>query len=604
MMNPSLIRDICSPYDWIESFSVRDSALTAVLSHNDEPTSLQAASIVSSKEHIDLALSHITQDIDNLQKALRLLRLRQLILDDLSTEHGGALSSFRRLPNEILLEIFLHAYAPSYRVAWVEAGPWKLRAVCRKWASIVEGCSRLWCNMVIDLHDDTLQTNVFMDALRLCASRHIHMTLKLSSYRSRQKAFSRLFDIFTPSSSRWESLTVVDNGDELNVFLESLLPRLEGNLPVLRSLTLRGYLSGPFDDHSKAYTALLTAPLLETVDLRTVSEDFSTFLEIIPLPFRQIRQLVCHSDHCYSPDLWKHHLLLSKAKFPLLERCELVNKLRFDVEFLASDRVEHDGVTHLVASQIELLNAFSFPSLRVLAIGDPVEEFVGATNEYVELTFDVKMSGLILENVSKMLSASRCPLVSLVFSYDLILVDEFMHVLHNVPTLEVLDMRVIWDEGVERDGVLCQLFTALGSPPEASATFSFLPVLRDLRITTVASYWLSDTDPAYEAYTASFEFDEPIQPRRFSFIPLAIEAVTVRAKYVSDLRVLSLKMLMYNSETWALSIQEQSQLQDLESIKFYYDGVVMRFRVPEERQEERETGRRAWKVQTIFAIVS
>ncbi|KAF8888194.1 hypothetical protein CPB85DRAFT_871476 [Mucidula mucida] len=584
MMNPSLIRDICSPYDWIESF-FRDSALKAVLSHNDEPTSLQATSIASSKEHIDLALSHITQDIDNLQKALRLLRMRQLILNTLSTEHGGALSSFRRLPNEILLEIFLHAYAPSYRVARVEAGPWKLRAVCRKWASIVEGCSRLWCNMVIDLHDDTFQTNVFMDALRLCASRHIHMTLKLSSYRSRQQAFSRLFDIFTPSSSRWESLTVVDNGDELNVFLESLLPRLEGNLPVLRSLTLRGYLSGPFDDHSKAYTALLTAPLLETVDLRTVSEDFSTFLEIVPLPFRQIRQLVCHSDYCYSPDLWKHHLLLSKAKFPLLERCELVNKLRFDVEFLASDRVEHDGVTHLVASQIELFNAFAFPSLRVLAIGDPIEEFVGATNEYVESTFDVKMSGMILDHVSNMLSASRCPLVSLVFSYDLMLVDQFMHVLHNVPTLEALDMRVLWSEGVERDGVLCQLFSALGSRPEAT-TFSFLPVLQDLRLTIVASYWLCDMEPAHEAYAASFEFDEDIQPRRFSFIPLVVEAVTVRGKYISDLRVFSLKMLMYNSETWALSIQEQSQLQDLESIKFYYDGVVMRFREPGERQEE------------------
>lgn len=210
-----LLRDICSSYDWIESYAI-DDALKTVLAHNDEPTSLQATSFASSKEHIDLAHHHITEDIDTLDRALHLLRARRHSLHRLSVRHAGALSTFRRLPDEILSEIFLHACGDEpIRVARLREGPWKLREVCRKWASIVEGSSNLWCNMSIDIADENVNDEnvdpiAFSQALKFCGSRTIQMKLSVNE-RYRPVRWNLLFgvlDTIASSSPKWETLCI------------------------------------------------------------------------------------------------------------------------------------------------------------------------------------------------------------------------------------------------------------------------------------------------------------------------------------------------------------------------------------------------------------
>ncbi|KAF8878346.1 hypothetical protein CPB85DRAFT_1567794 [Mucidula mucida] len=209
-----LVRDICSSYDWIDSYSI-DGAVRTVLSHNDEPTCLQATAVASSKEHIDLENSRITQDIKNLEIALERLRARRRALNPL-VKHGWALSKLRWLPDEILSEIFIHACGDGgFVVDRQDEGPWKLRAVCRKWASVVEGYSPLWCNMVVKIQvGKKLRPATFSQALQFSGSRPLHMTL------------SPVVDTISSSSSRWESITVESDDDlEGNMKTSRILPR-------------------------------------------------------------------------------------------------------------------------------------------------------------------------------------------------------------------------------------------------------------------------------------------------------------------------------------------------------------------------------------------
>ncbi|KAF9032896.1 hypothetical protein BDZ89DRAFT_1233063 [Hymenopellis radicata] len=251
-------------HDWIESYAI-DGTLRTVLSHNNELTSLQATSVASSKEYLDLAHGRITQDIDNLENALELMRARRHALNRLSIQHAGALSAFRRLPNEILSEIFLYACGEErFRVACLHEGPWKLRTVCQKWASIVEGCSQLWCNMFIDVAHEDVDPAAFAQALQYCGSRPIHMTLSVN------ERYGRV---------RWDFHEVWDT---------SYPPLRDGtlllSLPLLRTLKLEGaeyYKDLPMSPPT--LSALLTAPLLETVHLDLFGpEDIAQLLNILP----------------------------------------------------------------------------------------------------------------------------------------------------------------------------------------------------------------------------------------------------------------------------------------------------------------------------------
>ncbi|KAF9032864.1 hypothetical protein BDZ89DRAFT_569396 [Hymenopellis radicata] len=510
-----VVGTICSSYDWIESYS--DGALRTVLSHNDEPTTLQVTSVASCNGVIALANDRITQDINSLENALVFLRARRQAIIRISSQHVGALSKFRWLPNEILSKIFLHACGDErFRVGCLDEGPWKLRAVCRKWARIVEGCSQLWCNMVIYVAEDQLRPATFAQALRFSGSRPLHMKLSMEDLdydylrRIRWKKFCKVVDTITPSSPRWETLIIKSPEDLIRVVLE-WFPRLERRLSLLHSLKLQGAECEALQMSPPTRSALLTAPLLETVQMHLSDpEHIAQLLDILPIPCQQIRQLLCHSSQ-YQPSALYRRLSLSKETFPFLERCVFISldaSTQSSNPISDSSRVENDGVLHLVTSQENVLDTFSFPSLRTLSIGDP--ENPG---------FRCDTDGTIFKHASDMLLASGCSLVSLALSHTFTLVDEFLHILEIVPTLEILDMRVAWSEGAARDKVLCKFFTALGNRTHIS-TFSLLPALQDLRLSIKA--------PGND-YPATDRHD-------FRFVSRVFEAITERSKSPSDFR--------------------------------------------------------------------
>ncbi|KAF9032858.1 hypothetical protein BDZ89DRAFT_1158423 [Hymenopellis radicata] len=538
------LSEILSSYDWVTSYSM-DRTLETVVSHNDEPTSLQLASIASSKDFIDLEHRRITQDLGNLNTAWKVLYARRRALSDISVQHAGALSILRRLPNEILVKIFL-LWALEDEESVSKVG--KHRRGMSPNTSIVVG-------------RDDVRRAAFAQALQFCGPRHIHMKLSLidKEWRNINESFGQLLDTIISSSPTWETLVVESNGELIRAILE-LFPPLERRLPLLRSLKLWGSqsLRGISSLSSPTLSTLLSAPLLDTVHIDIPSPVHITLLlNLVPLPCQQILQLTCYSHSAYDLALWKGQLSLSKEKFPLLEHCVLIS---MDPESASSSnrvstsgRVEHDGVIHLVTSQADVLDTFSFPSLRMLSIG--TEEKHGV--------FDSYTSGMLCKRVSDMLLASRCSLMTLKLSHGIVLVDEFLQFLHNVPTLKVLDMRVRWSKGAARDDVLARFFRAFGTRTNASM-FSLLPTLQELRLSIAGAVTRTEED-----YFDIWE--KPVQPHNFSFVSPVFEAITERSRYPSDLRVFSFTMFPSDLSTWCLADGDIARLKDLNLTEFRFE---------------------------------
>ncbi|KAF8888201.1 hypothetical protein CPB85DRAFT_1441576 [Mucidula mucida] len=316
--------------------------------------------------------------------------------------------------------------------------------------------------------------------------------------------------------------------------------------------------------HSLRLSTLFTAPLLETVHMDFSNPDhIAQLLEILPIPCRQIRQLFCYSGK-YQPAVLYGRLSLSKQTFPLLERCVIISS---DTSTQSSDpisasrpvegRVENDGVLHLVTSHADVLDAFSFPSLRALSIGNPDEKPENLC----------EISKMIFKHASDMLLASGCSLVSLVMSYTFTLVDEFLEILEVLPTLEILDM---WWIGAARDEVLCTFFTALGNRT-SGGTFSLLPALQDLRLSIKPPGW-----------SFNDEWNYPADCHAFRFVSRVFGSIPERSRAPSEFRVLSLTMATDKASSWRLSEGDIDALLDLESTRFVLEGPRSDFMASEQ----------------------
>lgn len=61
--------------------------------------------------------------------------------------HKVILSPVRRIPPEIISEIFLHTCGYRYDVFNSREGPWVLGQICSRWRAVALNCSTIWSSM-------------------------------------------------------------------------------------------------------------------------------------------------------------------------------------------------------------------------------------------------------------------------------------------------------------------------------------------------------------------------------------------------------------------------------------------------------------------------
>ncbi|KAJ7058070.1 hypothetical protein C8F01DRAFT_305952 [Mycena amicta] len=279
----------------------------------DADERLQAESAVHKKW---LEISELDGVIQNLHSALWTLQSRREALVSELFQLQTALAPIRRLPPELLVEIFLYFQPCIPRSSddrWHRASPpWRLGLVCRSWRDIAVGLSQLWSALdfpgnrkrrpsVLHLptheYDDVeLQTVSQQDALEeaegfeiegaletvnACLVRSKNQGLAIRLRRRDSTLEMLILELLFQHTHRWEEIVLIDPSEAVCRRLRGLPQRL----PRLRRLeySATGYHSDWHVDHWPSLDRLFQsshAPCL--TELTLVGVDISSELPSVP----------------------------------------------------------------------------------------------------------------------------------------------------------------------------------------------------------------------------------------------------------------------------------------------------------------------------------
>lgn len=217
-----------------------------LLHSNNYPSDFEAACIRDKRAECSVVLRKLEEQISQAEAALDLLRKEkeQLVADN--ARWALPLQSIRRLPRDILCDIFLACEEnlwdcdSAFLSLTMDSMNWVTSQVCRTWRDAALSFPRFWTQVVVDLdmhrNDNKLKTGSttgIVSLLELYLHRSIQMPLSVCivwKEHTRNVAEHPLIQTLFPSSTRWEILILMCD-TRLH-----LLDPLRGSLPLLRNL--------------------------------------------------------------------------------------------------------------------------------------------------------------------------------------------------------------------------------------------------------------------------------------------------------------------------------------------------------------------------------
>ncbi|THU96185.1 hypothetical protein K435DRAFT_664919, partial [Dendrothele bispora CBS 962.96] len=140
------------------------SRFQSVLHTNHVPSPSEITEIRDLLRAPEQELMQIDAEIAKLQSQVAKLQSRRVILDTFVTAHRALLSPIRRIPNEILAEVFVMCLPQSvqssiyYPSTGVDKAPLIFTRVCKTWRTVSLSTPRLWCQLSFHIPHDL--TNV------------------------------------------------------------------------------------------------------------------------------------------------------------------------------------------------------------------------------------------------------------------------------------------------------------------------------------------------------------------------------------------------------------------------------------------------------------
>ncbi|KAJ7707313.1 hypothetical protein B0H17DRAFT_1032367 [Mycena rosella] len=268
MKNTVLGTSIPSPYPelLLSSTVPLDSQVPVILS------AIQAA-----QEDIRATENEVGDDV---------LKQRRSALEEFVQIHRSMVSVIRRLPSEILSEIFSRCSRK-----WDGCKPRIFATVCSRWRDVALATPRLWCNVWVDREEVKPQSLSFLLSLQLERSGQVPLSVVFSDPFIAPCILESLIAV----SHRWESVDLVLTGPQ-----RELIHSSNCHFPILKRLILQtpslelGNLSRPL-------------PLLEELSLdgRYFSDDNFELIEplLIPPQFPWTGFTKCSLVQCTAADV-------------------------------------------------------------------------------------------------------------------------------------------------------------------------------------------------------------------------------------------------------------------------------------------------------------
>ncbi|KAF9030205.1 hypothetical protein BDZ89DRAFT_1112282 [Hymenopellis radicata] len=352
----------------------------------------------------------VQADISAKQMSLLHMSVHKRILEDIQRDHSGAMSPIRRLPIELIGEIFRHCMGSvPYDVNSTFSGPRSLMRVCRRWYQVADAfCPSIWTNMHI--------TNVFVKdpvslvetSLRRSRQHLLSITIRVEVEDTSVFALGTSFIYFpihgilrllARHSARWEILdaTLGPKIDWLTLWHGTW-----GNVPNLRKLVLHNANSTDAEessipwlqrDHREEIDTFAGATSLCGVSLSGWTREY-----MFMLPFHHLSSFSCINTSINDPYLTDEECLeIFRTEHPLLRQLEFTETVpRTSEQSVNIARVTNRIVTHLVTNRKPLIEGLCLPFLLHLAL-----RTVSPENSF-------NQSDLLLGPVHSMLEASRC----------------------------------------------------------------------------------------------------------------------------------------------------------------------------------------------------
>ncbi|KAJ7646500.1 hypothetical protein FB45DRAFT_890620 [Roridomyces roridus] len=209
-------------------------------------------------------------------------------------DHKSILSPVRRLPNELLVEIFMVVVRDAFYSGSPDSGPlaeypWILQRVCRRWNVVALSTHTLWSWVYLDLDSVDEDDQGVVPVTQLFHERSGGSPLTLRVTEEEGKETDDVFKATLAHAERWQHLSLsLKAGSLLALDLDSV----RGRLAALTTLKISAEIDAfetRFDEPMDSFT---TAPNLTAVQMWIYDNNAATLLlPPFPLPWKQLTRL-------------------------------------------------------------------------------------------------------------------------------------------------------------------------------------------------------------------------------------------------------------------------------------------------------------------------
>ncbi|KAJ7483492.1 hypothetical protein FB451DRAFT_1364403 [Mycena latifolia] len=202
-----------------------------VLSTNEAPEGAELTFIREVVSKTDAKLADVKKEISRLQNRIQQLQDERASLAIYRAQNTAVLSPLRRMPPEVLGEIFswtLPSIDEGSRKFHKSHSPWVLTQVCNRWRAVAVSTPSLWSRVVINCFEELNPLSMVKTQIERAHRLQIH-------FYAHEKKPSRpqidMFQLLADHSAQWEELVI-----GLTTAITSLLASLRDRVPSLYKL--------------------------------------------------------------------------------------------------------------------------------------------------------------------------------------------------------------------------------------------------------------------------------------------------------------------------------------------------------------------------------
>ncbi|KZP24624.1 hypothetical protein FIBSPDRAFT_929810 [Athelia psychrophila] len=432
----------CCPCSWVDSITIPSSPMPVRIGTNYAPTTFERTRVEFSLTGVRQDLARLESALAHLQAVQELLQLKRDALQKYAYTHLALLSPIRRVPPEILVDIFSYFFPDDDDDATAGARRNRMLPshICERWRNLSLSTPSFWANVCIIADEADISRKLECAQCWLARSGSCPLTVNISTtpqylqYLGPQ--WKPLLDIFLPFCRKWRHASIILNET-------SDLSAIKNNLPMLESLKILHLTrDSPFEFAPKLYSLMTSA--------------FDILMNANALPWNQLTVLSITVDSV-------QQFLAVMQKLP--------NVVSHTVQlFSLSPRVEEPfEYPPIRLEHLESLNMTVEPDIHITGFHECLDLPALKHYAYIEQELDTRWS---LSSFLSLISRSSCALQSIdIYVASAARQNNLALLLAQTPDLESLKFNCYLSMGIISNMVLDLLLVS------SSSTSRLLPKL-------------------------------------------------------------------------------------------------------------------------------